>query len=137
MSKKAVQTVKQILKKADNNLLFVAIDYRNTSVTEMTYFSSQLLRNRIARTKIPFIYQKSCLCRQCQASKTITCPATETAETINYDKSTKPLPPLETGENVRLRQDNIWVRATVSGMVSAPYTVSTLQQTHSNPTHFI
>ncbi|CAB4019827.1 Transposon Tf2-6 poly [Paramuricea clavata] len=52
MSEKAVQTVKRILKKADDPYVGL-MEYRNTPVTGMTYSPSQLLMSRTTRTKIP------------------------------------------------------------------------------------
>lgn len=52
LSERAVQTVKRILKKADDPYIGM-LEYRNTPVTRMTYSPSQLLISRTARTKIP------------------------------------------------------------------------------------
>ena len=52
LSERAVQTVKRILKKADDPYIGM-LEYRNTPVTGMTYSPSQLLMSRTARTKIP------------------------------------------------------------------------------------
>ena len=111
MSKKAVQTVKRILKKADDPYIGL-MEYRNTPVTGMTYSPLQLLLSRIARTKIP-ISQELLL-------PAVASEAKQKWQKQNYDKSTKPLPPLKIGENVHLRQGNIWIPATVSGLASAP-----------------
>jgi hypothetical protein len=52
------------------------------------------------------------------------------------DKSTKPLPPLEIGENIHLRQDSIWVPPNVSGLGPDPrlyiFTTSDGQQYRRN-----
>ena len=52
LSERAVQTVKRILKKADDPYMGM-FEYRNSPVTGMTYSPSQLLMSRTARTKIP------------------------------------------------------------------------------------
>lgn len=52
LSEKAVQTIKQILKKKSDPYIGL-LDYRNTPVTGMTYSPSQLLMSRATRTKIP------------------------------------------------------------------------------------
>ena len=52
MSEKAVQTVKRIIKKAED--LYIGLpEYHNTPVTGMKYSPLQLLLSRVARTKIP------------------------------------------------------------------------------------
>ena len=52
LSEKAVQTIKRILKKTSDPYIGL-LEYRNTSVTGMTYSPSQLLMSRATRTKIP------------------------------------------------------------------------------------
>ncbi|CAB3992101.1 sec1 family domain-containing 2 [Paramuricea clavata] len=123
MSEKAVQTVKRILKKADDPYVGL-MEHRNTTVTGMTYSPSQLLMSRTTRTKIP-IYPKSYYYQQCQSMHMQQqLEQRQNQQKQNYDKSTKPLPPLEIGESIHLCQDSIWVPATVSGLaqdhISAP-----------------
>ena len=113
MSEKAVQTVKRILKKADDPYIGL-MEYRNTPVTGITYSPSQLLMSRIARTKIP-ISQELLLPAVASEPKQQLAQQ-QKRQKQNYDKSTKPLPPLEIGENVHLRQGNTWIPATVSGL---------------------
>ena len=117
MSEKAVQTIKQILKKADDPYIGL-MEYRNTPVTGMTYSPSQLLMSRIARTKIPISQELLLPAVASEAKQQLA--QQQKRQKQNYDKSTKPLPPLEIGENVHLRQGNIWMPATVSGLASAP-----------------
>ena len=117
MSEKAVQTVKRILKKADDPYIGL-MEYRNTPVTGMTYSPSQLLMSRIARTKIPISQELLLPAVASEAKQQLA--QQQKRQKQNYDKSTKPLPPLEIGENVHLRQGNIWIPATVSGLASAP-----------------
>ena len=117
MSEKAVQTVKRILKKADDPYIGL-MEYRNTPVTGMTYSPSQLLMSRIARTKIPISQELLLPAVASEAKQQLA--QQQKRQKQNYDKSTKPLPPLEIGENVHLRQGNIWIPATVSRLASAP-----------------
>ena len=117
MSEKAVQTVKRILKKADDPYIGL-MEYRNTPVTGMTYTPSQLLMSRIARTKIPISQELLLPAVASEAKQQLV--QQQKRQKQNYDKSTKPLPPLEIGENVHLRQGNIWIPTTVSGLASAP-----------------
>ena len=117
MSEKAVQTVKRILKKVDDPYIGL-MEYRNTPVTGMTYSPSQLLMSRIARTKIPISQELLLPAVASEAKHQLA--QQQKRQKQNYDKSTKPLPPLEIGENVHLRQGNIWIPATVSRLASAP-----------------
>ena len=117
MSEKAVQIVKRILKKADDPYIGL-MEYRNTPVTGMTYSPSQLLMSRTARTKIPISQELPLPAVASEAKQQLA--QQQKRQKQNYDKSTKPLPPLEIGENVHLRQGNIWIPATVSGLASAP-----------------
>ena len=101
MSEKAVQTVKRILKKADDPYIGL-MEYRNTPVTGMTYSPSQLLMSRIARTKIQISQELLLPAVASEAKQQLA--QQQKRQKQNYDKSTKPLPPLEIGENVHLRQ---------------------------------
>ena len=138
MSEKAVQTVKRILKKADDPYIGL-MEYRNTPVTGMTYSPSQLLMSRIARTKIPI--SKELLLPEEPSEAKQQLAQRQKRQKLNYDKSTKPLPPLENGDSVHLRQDNIWVPATVTGLASSPrsYIVMTPdgQQYRRNRRHLL
>ena len=116
MSEKSAQTVKRILKKADDPYIGL-MKYRNTPVTGMTYLPSQLLMSRIARTKIPV--SKELLLPEVPSEAKQQLAQRQKRQKLNYDKSTKPLPPLQNGESVHLRQDNIWVPATVTGLASS------------------
>ncbi|CAB3978563.1 retrotransposon-like family member retr-1 [Paramuricea clavata] len=105
MSEKAVQTVKRILKKADDPYVGL-VEYRNTPVTGMTYSPSQLLMSRTTRTKIPI--SKELLLPAVPINAQQQLEQRQNQQKQNYDKSTKPLPPLEIGESIHLRQDSIW-----------------------------
>ena len=124
VSEKAVHTVKRILKKADDPYVGL-MEYRNTPVTGMTYSPSQLLISRTTRTKIPI--SKELLLPAVPINAQQQLEQRQNQQKQNYDKSTKPLPPLEIGESIHLRQDSIWVPATVSGLAPAPrsYIVAT------------
>ena len=115
MSEKAVQTVKRIWKKADDPYIGL-MEYRNTPVTGMTYSPSQLLMSRIARTKIPISQELLLPAVASEAKQQLA--QQQKRQKQNYDKSTKPLPPLKIGENVHLRQGNIWIPATVSYIIT-------------------
>ena len=119
MSEKAVQTVKRILKKANDPYIGL-MEYRNTPITGMAYSPTQLLMGRIATTKIPTSKELPSGAKQQLAQR-------QKPQKFNYDKSTKPLPRLEKGKNVHLRQDDIWVPATKTGLVSTPrsYNITT------------
>ena len=104
MSEKAVQTIKRILKKADDPYIGL-MEYRNTPVTGMTYSPSQLLMSRITRTKIPV--SKELLVPQIANNARQQLKQRQRRQKQNYDKSTKPLQPLDFGESVHLRQDSI------------------------------
>ena len=105
------------MKKADDPYIGL-MEYRNTPVTGMTYSPSQLLMSRIARTKIPISQELLLPAVASEAKQQLA--QQQKRQKQNYDKSTKPLPPLEIGENVHLRQGNIWIPAAVSGLASAP-----------------
>ena len=101
---KTVQTRKRILKKADDPYIGL-MEYHNTPVTGMTYSPSQLLMSRITRTKIPV--SKELLLPQIANNARQQLNQRQRRQKQNYDKSTKPLQPLDFGESVHLRQDSI------------------------------
>ena len=100
MSETTVQTIKRILKKADDPYIGL-MEYRNTPVTGMTYSPSQLLMSRITRTKIPV--SKDLLVPQIANNARQQLKQRQKRQKQNDDKSTKPLQPLEIGESVHLR----------------------------------
>ena len=124
LSERAVQTVKRILKKADDPYIGM-LEYRNTPVTGMTYSPSQLLMSRTARTKIPATKELLQPCVPTDVRQQL--ESRQRQQALYYNKGAKPLQPLKANENVRLRQGSTWVPAVVSESANTPrsYIVTT------------
>lgn len=124
LSERAVQTVKRILKKADDPYIGM-LEYRNTPVIGMTYSPSQLLMSRTARTKIPATKELLQPCVPTDVRQQL--ESRQRQQALYYNKGAKPLQPLKANENVRLRQGSTWVPAVVSESANTPrsYIVTT------------
>lgn len=124
LSEQAVQTVKSILKKADDPYIGL-LEYRNTPVTGMTYSPSQLLLSRTARTKIPAT--RELLQPRVPTNVRQQLEARQNQQALYYNKGARPLQPLEPNESVHLRQGKAWVPAVVTDTAntSRSYLVTT------------
>ena len=111
LSEQAVQTVKSILKKADDPYIGL-LEYRNTPVTGMTYLPSQLLMSLTARTTIPAT--RELLQPHVPTNVHQQLEARQNQQAQYYNKGARPLQPLEPNESVRLRQGKAWVPAVVT-----------------------
>jgi hypothetical protein len=122
-----VQTVKRILKKAkhdktDPNLALLGL--RNTPIEGIGKSPVQILMGRRTRTRL----LTSSKLLEPLFNTTVIKPALERKQETQkkyYDRGTKPLQPLFRGEKVGIRDDGIWVPATVKQATEQPrsYTV--------------
>ena len=124
LSEQAVQTIKRILKKADDPYIGM-LEYRNTPVTGMTYSPSQLLMSRTARTKIPATKELLQPCVPTDVRQQL--ESRQRQQALYYNKGSTPLQPLKANESVRLRQGSTWVPTVVSESANTPrsYIVTT------------
>jgi hypothetical protein len=111
---RAVQTVKDILKKADHegkDPYLSLLDYRNTQIDAGS--PAQLLMGRRLKGKLPttsnLLKPKLVNCNlarnQLQARKS--------RQKFYYDKNAKPLKELQQGEHIRIKQQKLWKPAIV------------------------
>ncbi|KAK3743615.1 hypothetical protein QZH41_006012 [Actinostola sp. cb2023] len=117
LSERAVQTMKGILKKSTDPYLGL-LEYRNTPLTRMDYTPTQLLMSRVARTNIPtsteLLKPKIVTNAHEQLKKC------QDKQKYFYDKHTKPLPPLNQHDTVRIEKGKQWVPAIVTAKASTP-----------------
>ena len=114
MSEKAV---KRMLKKADDPYIGLMeypqhASYRNDILTIATA-DEPYHKNKDPSSKELLVPQIANNARQQLKQR-------QRRQKQNYDKSTKPLQPLDIEESVHLRQDSIWVPAIVSRVVPTP-----------------
>ena len=124
LSERAVQTVKSILKKADDPYIGL-LEYRNTPVTGMTYSPSQLLMSRTAGRKIPAT--RELLQPRVPINVRQQLEARQNQQALYYNKGARPLQPLEPNESVRLCQGKAWVPTVITDTANTPrsYIVTT------------
>lgn len=124
LAERTVETAKNILKKAredrkDPNIAL--LDFRNTPIDGVGLSPAQLLMGRRTRTRLPTSPK---LLKPMYDADTIRTRLTEKQQKQKsyYDKTAKPLPTLQPGEHVRLRNDDkgVWVPATVKRATSEP-----------------
>ncbi|KAF2900016.1 hypothetical protein ILUMI_06171 [Ignelater luminosus] len=120
LAEKAVNIVKNILKKSNNikDLPFLIMEYNNTPLPMLGYSPSQLLLNRVMKTKIPisdeilkpnFIDHDS-IQKQLQFK--------QDKQKIYFDRNSKTLIKLNKGENIMIQMGNYWKKGKVKDIVN-------------------
>ncbi|KAF2905915.1 hypothetical protein ILUMI_00265, partial [Ignelater luminosus] len=120
LAEKAVNIVKNILKKSNNikDLPFLMMEYNNTPLPMLDYSPSQLLLNRVMKTKIPisdeilkpnFIDHDS-IQKQLQFK--------QDKQKIYFDRNSKTLIKLNKGENIMIQMGNYWKKRKVKDIVN-------------------
>ena len=97
----AIGTTKSVLKKAyeDGTDPYIALlESRNTPITGLNYYPAQVFHNRRLKTRLPTTTQL-------------------------LDARAKSLPPVKTGDTVRLKTKNGWKPATVTKLAHTPRSV--------------
>lgn len=112
-SERAVQTVKMMIKKAQEegrDPYLALLEYRNTPVTGMPYSPAQMLMSRTLRTKLPT--QKKLLRPQVVNAHKHLQQRQERYKHF-HDKGSKQLKELAPGDAVHVRHNNVWEPAMV------------------------
>ena len=121
MSERAIQTVKNLLKKAEEDKrdpYIALLEYRNTPVTGMTYSPSQLLMSRMLKSKLPTARE---LLRPKIATKAkIQLANRQENQRKYYNRRTANLPNIKENDQVRIRHDNVWKPAIVTEKHESP-----------------
>jgi hypothetical protein len=119
-AERTVQTVKRLLQKAleSNNDAYIGLlQYRNAPITGLNVSPAQLLFSRSLRTKLPVLSES--------LQPKLTGDRDELRERqlkqkYYYDRNTRHLPNLQTGDVVRIKHNAKWVRGTVTGLHTSP-----------------
>lgn len=112
-AERAIQTVKNILRKADEagtDPYVALLQYRNTPVTGCDYSPAQMLFSRSLRTKLP-VSSKHLI-------PEVVSPRGQLMERQQqykkyFDRNTRTLPPLQADDVVRVNRDGEWLRGRV------------------------
>ncbi|MCG7877651.1 MAG: RNase H-like domain-containing protein, partial [Candidatus Thiodiazotropha endolucinida] len=112
LSERAVQTVKNLLKKA-NDPYKAMLDYRNTIIDDIGLSPAQMFFNRRLKTTLP---TSAPLLQQHDVPKNIKKRLLESQNKQKqyYDRGSKELEPLKPGDNIVMRYKDTWTPATVT-----------------------
>lgn len=111
-SERMIQTIKQLLRKADAVGLdpyITLLEYRNTPVCGITSSPAQLLMSRMLRDKLPATGK---LLEPTVTQKKL--KARQERHKHYFDHGTKELPPLNAGDSVRIRRGKTWEPAVLT-----------------------
>ena len=120
MVERAVQTVKMLLKKAKSegkDPYIALLQYRCAPLAGSQFSPAQLMMNRTLRTKLPASPQ---LFQPIVVDARDQLVARQQQQKDVYDRSSKPLPPLQKGDVVRLRHNGESQRAIVRDHTDTP-----------------
>lgn len=128
MSERAIQTIKNLLRKAcaDGNDPYIALlEYRNTPISGLKESPAQLLMSRMLKSKLPTV--ESLLKPQVVDSPQQKLQQRSDKQKMYYDRNAKQLPSIKEGETARIRKGKTWEPAIVTAQHSAPrsYIVAT------------
>lgn len=121
MSERAIQTVKKMLRKADEDHqdpYMALLEYRNTPVTGLSYSPAQLLMSRKLRDKLPTTHELLRPKVALRAREELT--TTQARQKLYYDRGTKPLKTMTPDQMVRVRRDRTWEPAVLVGPHGSP-----------------
>jgi hypothetical protein len=119
-SERAIQTIKRLLKKAEesgSDPNIALLQFRNAPIADMNLSPAQLLMSRVLRTKLPV---SSEVLRPMVVEGRQPLQARQNRQKHYYDRSTKSLPPLNPGDVVRVQHNNEWIRGVVNSKHHTP-----------------
>ena len=122
MAERYVQTVKSFLKKAEDSqgdVYASLLAYRETAISGCPYSPAEMLFGRQIRSKVPKL-ASSLVPKSCEAKDVL--ERRQALQKSYYDRGTKNLPPLTTGDNVVVRTDKqtSWEPAVVVDSHTSP-----------------
>ena len=129
MSERAIQTIKNLLRKAfeDGNDPYIAlVEYRNTAFSGLKESPAQLLMSRMLKSKLP---TSSALLKLRVVEKAQEkLRERSDRQKVYYYRNAKPLPQIKEDDTVRIRKRKTWEPAIVSEKHTAPrfFIVTTL-----------
>ena len=121
MSERAIQTIKNLLKKAcedGNDPYIVLLEYRNTPISGLKESPAQLLMSRMLNSKLPTV--ESLLKPRVVDNPQQKLQQRSGKPKMYYDRNAKLLPSIKEGEAARVRKGKTWEPATVIAQHTAP-----------------
>ena len=121
MSERAIQTIKNLLKKAceDGNDPYIALlEYRNTPISGLKESPAQLLMSRMLKSKLPTV--ESLLKPRVVDNPQQKLQQRSDKQKMYYDRNAKLLPSIKEGEAARVRKGKTWEPAIVIAQHTAP-----------------
>ena len=121
MSERAIQTIKNVLKKAceDGNDPYIALlEYRNTPISGLKESPAQLLMSRMLKSKLPTV--ESVLKPRVVDNPQQKLQQRSDKQKMYYDRNAKPIPSIKEGEAARVRKGKTWEPAIVTAQHTAP-----------------
>lgn len=128
-SERAIQTVKNLLKKAsasNTDVNLALLQYRNTAVTGLDYSPAQLLFSRSLNTLLPVCVEN--LYPQVREDARDQLVNRQGKQKHYYDRGTRALPPLESGDVVRVDHNGQWQRGQVVRSSDTPRSYDVLME---------
>ena len=119
----AIGTTKSVLKKAyeDGTDPYIALlESRNTPITGLSYSPAQVFLNRRLKTRLPTTTQLLDARIPTDVKSVL---AQQKTQKLYFDRGAKSLPPVKTGDTVRLKTKNGWKPATVTKLAHTPRSV--------------
>lgn len=111
-AERAIQTVKNLLKKADNSggdPYILLLEYRNTPLEGVGLSPAQLLMGRRLKVRLPtsnsLLIPEGCVQSRLRGKQDL--------QKLYFDRQTKVLPDLQAGDNVRMQRGETWQPAVV------------------------
>ena len=121
MSERAIQTIKNLLRKAfeDGNEPYIALlEYRNIAFSGLKESPAQLLMSRMLKSKLPT--SSSLLKLRVVEKAQEKLRERSDRQKVYYYRNAKPLPQIKEDDTVRIRKGKTWEPAIVSEKHTAP-----------------
>ena len=121
MSERAIQTIKNLLRKAfeDGNGPYISpLEYRNTAISGLKESPAQLLINRMLKSNLPT--SASLLKPRVVEKAQEKLKELSERQKMYYDRNAKPLPQIKEDDTFRIRKGKTWEPAIVSEKHKAP-----------------
>ena len=110
-SERFIQTLKRMMKKADDDIYLTLLEYRNTPVTGTSFSPAQILMSRTLRSNILVTKQ---LLKPAIVDPRAQLMQQKLKRRVYYDRPARSLANLQLGDTVCIRRKNTWQLAIVT-----------------------
>ena len=121
MSERTTQTIKNLLRKADdegNDPYIALLEYRNTPITGLQESPAQLSMSRMLKSKLPTT--TALLRPKVQENVREKLEQRAAKQKEYFNRNAKPLSPVKMHQSARIRRDKVWEPAVITGIHEAP-----------------